>query len=124
MSDTIFITGVVIHARHGVMEHETEVGQRFVHANAGDHHAVDRIAEPGRVLIERNRTRNPVVLSAPALEQRVAERGLQVRLPRACINLARTQVVAGELRGNVVLLVIRIVADAPSGAFRTRLRNA
>jgi dihydroneopterin aldolase len=30
MSDAIFITGVVIHARHGVMEHETEVGQRFV----------------------------------------------------------------------------------------------
>ena len=30
MSDTIFITGVVIHARHGVMEHETEVGQRFI----------------------------------------------------------------------------------------------
>lgn len=30
MSDTIFIQGVVIHARHGVMEHETEVGQRFV----------------------------------------------------------------------------------------------
>lgn len=30
MNDTIFIKGVVIHARHGVMEHETEVGQRFV----------------------------------------------------------------------------------------------
>jgi dihydroneopterin aldolase len=30
MTDRIFITGVVIHARHGVMEHETEVGQRFV----------------------------------------------------------------------------------------------
>jgi len=30
MTDTIFITGVVIHARHGVMQHETEVGQRFV----------------------------------------------------------------------------------------------
>src|SRR5689334_16499561 len=30
MTDTIFITGIVIHARHGVMEHETEVGQRFV----------------------------------------------------------------------------------------------
>ena len=30
MSDIIFIHGVVIHARHGVMEHETEVGQRFV----------------------------------------------------------------------------------------------
>src|SRR3977135_2730462 len=30
MTDTIFITGVVIHARHGVRDHETEVGQRFV----------------------------------------------------------------------------------------------
>jgi dihydroneopterin aldolase len=30
MTDTIFITGVVIHARHGVLEHESEVGQRFV----------------------------------------------------------------------------------------------
>jgi dihydroneopterin aldolase len=30
VTDTIFIKGVVIHARHGVMEHETEVGQRFV----------------------------------------------------------------------------------------------
>ena len=30
MTDTIFIRGLVIHARHGVMEHETEVGQRVV----------------------------------------------------------------------------------------------
>jgi dihydroneopterin aldolase len=30
MTDTIFITGIVIHARHGVMEHEAEVGQRFI----------------------------------------------------------------------------------------------
>jgi dihydroneopterin aldolase len=30
MTDTIFIKGIVIHARHGVMEHETEVGQRFL----------------------------------------------------------------------------------------------
>ncbi|WP_322516395.1 dihydroneopterin aldolase [Rhodopseudomonas palustris] len=30
MTDTIFITGLVLHARHGVMDHETEVGQRFV----------------------------------------------------------------------------------------------
>ena len=30
MSDRIFITGIVIHARHGVMDHESEVGQRFV----------------------------------------------------------------------------------------------
>jgi dihydroneopterin aldolase len=30
MTDTIFIKGLVIHARHGVMKHEMEVGQRFV----------------------------------------------------------------------------------------------
>jgi dihydroneopterin aldolase len=30
MTDTIFIKGIVVHARHGVMKHETEVGQRFV----------------------------------------------------------------------------------------------
>ena len=30
MTDIIFIRGVVIHARHGVLEHESEVGQRFV----------------------------------------------------------------------------------------------
>ena len=29
MSDTIFINGLVIHAHHGVMKHETKVGQRF-----------------------------------------------------------------------------------------------
>jgi 7,8-dihydroneopterin aldolase/epimerase/oxygenase len=30
MTDIIFIKGLVVHARHGVMKHETEVGQRFV----------------------------------------------------------------------------------------------
>jgi 7,8-dihydroneopterin aldolase/epimerase/oxygenase len=30
MSDAIFIKGLLIHARHGVLEHESEVGQRFV----------------------------------------------------------------------------------------------
>jgi dihydroneopterin aldolase len=28
--DTIFVTGLLIHARHGVMAHESKVGQRFV----------------------------------------------------------------------------------------------
>lgn len=28
--DTIFIKGVLIHARHGLLDHEAEVGQRFV----------------------------------------------------------------------------------------------
>lgn len=30
MTDQIFIKGLVIHAHHGVMEHESQVGQRFV----------------------------------------------------------------------------------------------
>lgn len=30
MSDLIFIRGILLHARHGVMDHEAEVGQRFV----------------------------------------------------------------------------------------------
>jgi 7,8-dihydroneopterin aldolase/epimerase/oxygenase len=30
MSDQVFVSGLVIHARHGVMEHESKVGQRFV----------------------------------------------------------------------------------------------
>jgi dihydroneopterin aldolase len=30
MSDMIFVTGLLVHARHGVMAHEEKVGQRFV----------------------------------------------------------------------------------------------
>jgi dihydroneopterin aldolase len=30
MSDVIFIRGILVHARHGLLEHESEVGQRFV----------------------------------------------------------------------------------------------
>ena len=30
MSDTMFVTGLLIHAHHGVMAHESKVGQRFV----------------------------------------------------------------------------------------------
>jgi 7,8-dihydroneopterin aldolase/epimerase/oxygenase len=30
MSDSIFVTGLLIHAHHGVMEHEERVGQRFM----------------------------------------------------------------------------------------------
>jgi dihydroneopterin aldolase len=29
MSDTVFVNGLLIHAHHGVMEHESKVGQRF-----------------------------------------------------------------------------------------------
>jgi len=50
MTDTIFIRGVVIHARHGVMEHETEVGQRFVidldlSADLSESSRTDRLAD-------------------------------------------------------------------------------
>jgi 7,8-dihydroneopterin aldolase/epimerase/oxygenase len=30
MSDTVFVSGLLLHAHHGVMEHEAKVGQRFV----------------------------------------------------------------------------------------------
>jgi 7,8-dihydroneopterin aldolase/epimerase/oxygenase len=30
MNDTIFIHGITVHARHGMLNHEAEVGQRFV----------------------------------------------------------------------------------------------
>jgi len=30
MRDRIFVSGLLIHAHHGVMEHEAKVGQRFV----------------------------------------------------------------------------------------------
>ena len=30
MNDTIFIHGIMVHARHGMLNHEAEVGQRFV----------------------------------------------------------------------------------------------
>jgi dihydroneopterin aldolase len=30
MSDLMFLTGLLIHAHHGVMEHEERVGQRFI----------------------------------------------------------------------------------------------
>ncbi|MBV9532646.1 MAG: dihydroneopterin aldolase [Bradyrhizobium sp.] len=50
MTDTIFIKGLVVHARHGVMEHETKVGQRFVidlelFAELAESSRTDRIAD-------------------------------------------------------------------------------
>jgi dihydroneopterin aldolase len=50
MTDRIFITGVVVHARHGVMKHETEVGQRFVidlelYTDLSESSRTDRLAD-------------------------------------------------------------------------------
>jgi dihydroneopterin aldolase len=30
MNDTVFVSGLLVHAHHGVMEHESKVGQRFM----------------------------------------------------------------------------------------------
>ncbi len=30
MSDTVFVTGLALHAYHGVMQHEAKVGQSFL----------------------------------------------------------------------------------------------
>lgn len=50
MSDVIFVKGLVLHAHHGVMAHEGEVGQRFVvdlelKAELGEASASDRLAD-------------------------------------------------------------------------------
>ena len=50
MTDAIFIHGLVIHAQHGVMKHETEVGQRFVidielSADLSESSRTDRLAD-------------------------------------------------------------------------------
>jgi 7,8-dihydroneopterin aldolase/epimerase/oxygenase len=50
MSDMIFIKGLVLHAHHGVMPHEGEVGQRFVvdlelKASLGAASRSDRLAD-------------------------------------------------------------------------------
>jgi 7,8-dihydroneopterin aldolase/epimerase/oxygenase len=50
MTDTIFVKGLVVHARHGVMDHETEVGQRFVidlelFADLSDSSRTDKLAD-------------------------------------------------------------------------------
>ena len=35
VNDTIFISGLLVHAHHGVMAHEERVGQRFVNVGPG-----------------------------------------------------------------------------------------
>ena len=50
MSDTIFVTGLVVHARHGVLQYEAEVGQRFVidlelSADLSESSRTDRLAD-------------------------------------------------------------------------------
>ena len=49
MSDSVFVTGLVLHAYHGVMEHEANVGQTFrldlvVEADLAEASRTDRIA--------------------------------------------------------------------------------
>jgi len=49
MSDSVFVTGLVLHAYHGVMEHEANVGQTFrldlvVEADLAQASRTDRIA--------------------------------------------------------------------------------
>jgi dihydroneopterin aldolase len=49
MSDSVFVTGLVLHAYHGVMEHEANVGQTFrldlvVEADLAQASRTDKIA--------------------------------------------------------------------------------
>jgi 7,8-dihydroneopterin aldolase/epimerase/oxygenase len=50
MSDTIFVRGLVIHAHHGILDYEAEVGQRFVidlelSVDLGESSRSDRLAD-------------------------------------------------------------------------------
>ncbi|MGH6768835.1 MAG: dihydroneopterin aldolase [Xanthobacteraceae bacterium] len=50
MNDAIFVTGLLIHAHHGVMEHESRVGQRFIldlvlSIDLGDAAGSDKLAD-------------------------------------------------------------------------------
>ena len=50
MTDRVFVSGLALHAFHGVMEHETEVGQRFVidlelSADLSESSRTDRLAD-------------------------------------------------------------------------------
>ena len=47
------------------------------------------IAQPRRVLVEAQRSGDAVVLHAAALQQRMAERRFEIRLPGAGEQLAR-----------------------------------
>ena len=62
MSDTIFVPGLVVHAYHGVMEHEAEVGQQFMLDLDARHRPRGRRAptgSPTRLLRRRRRSREP-----------------------------------------------------------------
>ena len=87
----------------------------MVGADAGDHYTVDRVADAGGVLIEVDWASDAVVLRAAALQQRAAECGFEVGCPVA------RQAAEAELRGrvehgDVVALVVRVIAEGEGGA--------
>lgn len=77
MSDRIFIRGLLVHAHHGLLSHESEVGQRFVidldlaidltRAAASDHLA-DTVsyADVAEVTLSTFKARNFKLLEAAA----------------------------------------------------------
>lgn len=78
MSDRIFIRGLLVHAHHGLLSHESEVGQRFVidldlaidlsRAAASDHLA-DTVsyADVAEVTLSTFKARNFKLLEAAAV---------------------------------------------------------
>ena len=90
---------------HQVAHAAFEVVQRLIGANTRDHHAVDRVANAGRVLFERQRTGDAVVLSTAALQQRMRERRFEVRVPDAVEGLGCARTPDGMLLPSYVVLL-------------------
>ena len=91
MSDTIFIKGVSIHARHGYLDYEAEVGQRFGQHRADAGPAFHGLYVPGEaqkvapvsLLLEQGRDRTDVT----ALECSFERRDPALRALRRCDDI-------------------------------------
>lgn len=77
MSDRIFLKGLLVHAHHGLLSHESEVGQRFVidldmeidlAAAAASDHLTDTVsyADVAEVTLSTFKARNFKLLEAAA----------------------------------------------------------
>jgi dihydroneopterin aldolase len=77
MSDRIFLKGLLVHAHHGLLSHESEVGQRFVidldmeidlAAAAASDHLADTVsyADVAEVTLSTFKARNFKLLEAAA----------------------------------------------------------
>jgi dihydroneopterin aldolase len=107
MSDTVFVTGLALHAYHGVMQHEGEVGQTFTldlvldldltEASHSDRlaHTVgyDQVVDVASTSFCARRYRL-VEAAAGAVAEAVLERFVQVRCVRVTVHKPHAPIAA------------------------------